>query len=420
MRVEDRLRRGLEANATSFVPDPEWRLAEVHRRRRHRAVTVLVAACAAAAVLAVGLLGGRGSQLRMLPGPAQPSPDTTEVSGDDWAGPRLPDATWFRVATETRAAALGVPERAVAEHLGEDGRLPLALTVVDGTWAITVTGDTGEVEVGDFGTAAYDDDGDLVTTSASSGCSACRAVLQWREAGDDLVMGSTDERLGPVERLVTEGTWHHRQDLVSTAAGAGDCPSMRARAPDEEDSMIDHLDKNSVVALAVLGTLLTACSDDSGEGSAAPSASESAAPNASESDPAVAATTAAPHRLLESGWLRKTDAARAARLGIPRRTVERYVGEDGVLPLGFKLEQQTYAIYVIDDQDQGHMHDVGSYEYDSDGRLVLNSSGPTCDGCVTRLAWSEDGDRLVVDRASGGSATPVERWLWEGEWHNDG
>jgi hypothetical protein len=401
MRVEDRLRRGLEANATAFVPEGEWRLAEVHRRRRQRTVTVLVAACAAAAVLAVGLLGGRGSQLRMLPGPAHPSPDRTEVSRDGWAGPRLPDATWFRVAAEARAAALGVPERAMAEHLGEDGRLPLALTVLDGTWAITITGDTGEVEVDDFGTAAYDEDGDLVMTSASSGCPGCRAVLRWREAGHDLVIGSADERLGPVERLVTEGTWRHRQDLVSTAASAGDCSSTRADPAREEDTM----DKNTVVALSVLATLTAACSDDTDRDA-----------TASAEPPETQSTESSGDRVVESGWERETTEDQARDLGLSQRTISRYVGADGVLPLGMKLDQQTYAIYVIDDAGEPRTYDLGSYSYDDEGRLVLTTSSTGCADCATTLGWQQDGDRLMIDEVSGPGTSPLDRLVWHGAW----
>lgn len=401
MHVEDRLRRGLEANATSFVPEGEWRLAELHRRRRHRTVTVLVAACAAAAVLAVGLLGGRGSQPRMLPGPAQPSPDTTEVSGDGWAGSRLPDATWSRVATEARAAALGVPERAVAEHLGEDGRLPLALTVVDGTWAITITGDTGEVEVGDFGTVAYAGDGDLVTTSASSGCPGCEAVLAWRVDGDDLVIESADDRMTAVERLVTEGRWLDRTPLASTAASAGDCSSTRARPAREEDIM----DKNTVVALSVLATLAAACSDDTDR-----DASASAEP------PETQASESSGDRVVESGWERETTEDQARDLGLSQRTISRYVGADGVLPLGMKLQQQTYAIYVVDDAGRPRTYDLGSYSYDDEGRLVLTTSSTACADCATTLDWQQEGDRLIIDEVSGRGTTALDRLVWHGAW----
>ena len=408
MRVEDRLRQGLDANATSFVPVGECRLSEVHRRRRHRAVTGLVAACAAAVVLAVALLGARGGQLRTLPGPARPSPDSTDVSrADDGTG--LPDATWFRVATADGAASLGVPERAVARHLGDDGRLPLALTVVDGTWAITTTGDTGAVEVGDFGRAAYDDRGDLVATSESSGCPGCRAVLRWRLAGDELVLASADGALGPVERLVTEGTWHDRQDLASTTQGAGGCSSMTARPHDEEGIMSERLDRNTVVALAALGTLLAGCSD---------SPDDSAGGGGAPADTATSAAATSEPRVVESGWERKTTEARARALGLSPRTISRYVGEDGVLPMGMKLEQQTYALYVLDDSGEPRTYDLGSYTYDDEGRLVLTTSSTACSGCATTLRWQQDGDRLTIGEVSGPGTTTLDRLVWQGAWRD--
>ncbi len=137
MRVEDRLRRGLEANATAFVPDGEWRLRVVRRRHRRRSMVVLAAGSAAALVLGSGLLAARGGGLVVLPGPAPVAVDPPVRTYD---GPVVPDGTWYRVAGEAEAAALGVAPRDVRDPRGG---VPVALTVLGATWAITTTTDAG-------------------------------------------------------------------------------------------------------------------------------------------------------------------------------------------------------------------------------------------------------------------------------------
>jgi hypothetical protein len=397
MPVEDRLRRGLEANATSYVPEGVWRLAQVRRRRRRRSVTVLAAGTAAAVVLGSALVAGRGD----LPGtaPAHPSPagDPSALAED---GRVVPDGTWHRVITGSEVEALGVESRETVRHLGEDGRLPLALTVVGGTWAITITGDDGTVEVGDLGHATYDDQGRLVTSSASTGCPGCEAVLGWRVEGDDLVLEAADG-LDAVERHVTEGRWRDRQPLASPALPAGGCSSTRGRTTGEEETM----DRNTVVALGALAALAAGCSDDADrDATAAPEGQAELAGGSS------------PPRVVESGWDRETTEARARELGVSPRTIARYVGEDGVLPIGMTLQMQTYATYVVDDDGVVRVYDLGSYSYDDEDRLLLSSSSAGCDDCATVLSWEQDGKWLVVDEVAGRATTPMDRLVWEGEW----
>lgn len=398
MRVEDRLRRGLEANATAFVPEGEWRLAQVRRRRRRRSTVVLAAGTVAAAVvLGSALVAGRGE---LMPGPAHPSPaagDASVLAGD---GSALPDGTWQRMVTETEAAALGVPRRDVLRHLGDDGRLPLALTVVGDIWAITTTSDAGTVEVGDLGRSTYDDQGRLLTTSASSECPGCEAAVAWRVDGDDLVLEPAGG-LGAVARLMIEGRWRGRELLPSTVVAAGGCSSTRDWTTGEEDTM----DRNTVVALAALAALATGCSDDADRDA-----------TASPEGPTEQANEKPAERVAEGGWEREVTEDRARSLGLSPRTIARYVGEDGVLPLGMKLQMQTYAVYVVDDDGVPRTYDLGSYSYDDEGRLVLTSSSTTCADCTTTLGWQQDDRRLTVDEAAGPGTTSLDRLVWEGTW----
>ena len=401
MRVEDRLRQGLEANATSFVPDGEWRLAQVRRRRRRRSMTVLAATGAAAVVLGSALVAGHGGGPALLPGPVHPSPGAGDASARAYDGSVVPDGTWHRVATEAEAELLGVAHRDVLHRAGDDGRLPLALTVLGDTWAITTTSDTGAVEVGDLGRATYDAGGRLVTTSASTGCPGCETVLTWRVEGDDLVLEAAVDDRGAVDRWVTDGRWRDREPLASTAAAPGDCSSMRDRTTGEEDTM----DRNTVVALAAIAALATGCSDDADQDA-----------TASPEGPTEQASDASADQVVEGGWERETTEDRARALGLSPGAISRYVGEDGVLPLGLKLQMQTYAVYVLDDAGEPRTYDLGTYSYDGEGHLVLTSSSTTCADCTTTLGWQQTDHRLTIDEVSGAGTTPVDRLVWQGAW----
>lgn len=400
MSVEDRLRQGLEANATSFVPDGEWRLAQVRRRRRRRSTTALATGTAAVVVLGSALLAGRGE---LLPDPAHPSPAAGDPSVSAGDGEVVPDGTWHRVVTEAGAAALGVPRPDMAAYLGDDGRLPLALTVVGDTWAITTTSDAGAVEVGDLGHATYDERGRLVTSSASSGCPGCEAVLSWRVEGDDLVLDAADG-IGAPRRLMAEGRWQGWEPLASTVVAAGDCSSTRDRTTGEEDTM----DRTTVVALAALAALATGCSDDGDQ--------EAAASPEGQEAPTGQASEASVERVAEGGWERQTTEEQARDLGLSPRTIARYVGDDGVLPLGMKLQMQTYAIYVVDDDGEPRTYDLGSYTHDDEGRLVLTSSSTTCADCTTTLGWRQEDHQITIDEVSGPGTSPLDRLVWQGVW----
>ena len=166
--------------------------------------------------------------------------------------------------------------------------------------------------------------------------------------------------------------------------------------------------KETAVALAVLVTLVAACSDDSDGATTPAEAPVEQAP--------VEVSDASGDRVGEGGWEREATEDRARALGLSPRTIARYVGEDGVLPLGMKLQMQTYAIYVVDDDGEPRTYDLGSYSYDDEGRLVLTSSSTTCDDCTTTLGWQQDGDRLTIDEVSGRGTTPLVRLVWQCTW----
>ena len=68
--------------------------------------------------------------------------------------------------------------------------------------------------------------------------------------------------------------------------------------------------------------------------------------------------------LPEAGWLREATEEEGRALGLSDRTLARLVGDDGVLPLGFKLERGIFTIWVNDDDCNPTAHDYGSYAFE--------------------------------------------------------
>ena len=209
MPVEDRLRRGLEANARSFVPEAERRLVDVHRRHRRDTAWLGVVAVAAAAIVAVAalalgsLLGGSDPN-----GAREPARPPTEVpsSSDDYVGPRIPDSDWRKVVTRDQFARAGADQAFFDANLGEADELPVRLSFVGDVYTQSARY-TGSWAVGDAGTFSYDPDGRLVLSSTAPGCRGCRASLTWSVRGDQLRLAFDDPPTDQISAALLEGVW---------------------------------------------------------------------------------------------------------------------------------------------------------------------------------------------------------------------
>ena len=205
MPVEDRLRRGLEANARAFLPEGEKRLAVV--RRRHRARTGALAA-AVVTVVVVGMVTA-GSLLWGTDGRGSPAPRPTQAatSPSAYTGPGIPDSGWRKVVTRAQLVRAGADSAYLAENIGRADRLPTTLSFIGEVYSQSVR-HPGGWSVGDAGTLEYDTEGHLVLTSTAPACRGCVISLTWRIRGDRLVLdgfrGTPDD---PMARVMLEGVW---------------------------------------------------------------------------------------------------------------------------------------------------------------------------------------------------------------------
>ena len=167
------------------------------------------------------------------------------------------------------------------------------------------------------------------------------------------------------------------------------------------------MDKRTIIAAAAVAAFASACDPAGGAGGGP--AGDSTPDGSSAPGSSVA-------RLPEAGWLRDVTAAEGKALGLPPRTVSRLVGDDGVLPLGFKLQQGTFTIWVNDDDGNPTAHDYGSYDFEPGGRLVLTTMSDSCPGCTTTMTWQRDGDDVSFGSVERERSGTVAKFLWEGDW----
>lgn len=188
----------------------------------------------------------------------------------------------------------------------------------------------------------------------------------------------------------------------STPPTADDCSPVRGRTAPEEDPM----DKRTIAAAVTVAALASAC-DPVGGTSRNPTG---------DTSPGSASSTGGPRLPERGGWVREVTAKRGRALGVPARTVRRLAGEDGVLPLGFKLEMGNFTIWTNDDDGEATAWDYGSYSYRSGHRLEFTTISNTCPSCTTTLTWRTiDGD-VVFDPVDRTRSAALARWLWQGRW----
>lgn len=136
-----------------------------------------------------------------------PSSESADAPSDAWTGEVLPDSTWTKTVTLKQAKKVGVPQAEVPSNFGEDGLMPLTFVFESDSWAIMVVHDDGAAEPGDLGTLTYDDQGRLVTTSNSEGCSGCVITLRWKVVRDTLTIAMVEKSNEPMEKLILSGQW---------------------------------------------------------------------------------------------------------------------------------------------------------------------------------------------------------------------
>jgi hypothetical protein len=169
-----------------------------------------------ALLLTISACGGGGTDAAddaatdsTLPTPTSPVPPTTAATTG--ASVTIPDGTYSRVVIREEAIAAGFDPELVDKFLEADGKLPMTIKVAGDRWTHFVTNDAGIPEIGDAGTASYDDDGHWVLVNPSG------RVLsyEWSLTDGSLTLtiisssapGEADRPPDDEERLITEGVY---------------------------------------------------------------------------------------------------------------------------------------------------------------------------------------------------------------------
>jgi hypothetical protein len=201
MPVEDRIRQGLDANASAVTSLGVGRLAAVHGRRRRTNVIASLTGTAAALVAGVAVqVVGTPSSAGPAPSPAGPV--------EQPAAAAAPFGGYLRDVTAKEGLALGVPRRRVERLTGRDGRLELGLKLQQGTFTLWTNDDAGRPTAWDAGSYVLRPGHRLVATTISDRCPSCTTRLTWQDKGDDIVFTSvTRTRSGRLARWLWGGTW---------------------------------------------------------------------------------------------------------------------------------------------------------------------------------------------------------------------
>jgi hypothetical protein len=187
----------------------------------------------------------------------------------------------------------------------------------------------------------------------------------------------------------------------STPPAAGDCSPVRGHTAPEEDLM----DKRTIAAAVTVAALASACDPAGG------------ASRGLRGDPEQgSSSTTVPTLPASGGWVREVTARRGRALGVPARTVRRLSGDDGLLQLGFKLQQGTFTIWTNDDDGTATAWDYGRYTFKRGHALVLTTVSDTCPSCITRISWHTIGSDAVFDSVDRTRYDALADWLWQGRW----
>ena len=120
-------------------------------------------------------------------------------------------------------------------------------------------------------------------------------------------------------------------------------------------------------------------------------------------------------RIPDSGWRKVVTRRQLVRAGADRQFLADNVRDSGRLPTILSFVGTVYsqtgrypAAWTVGD--------AGTVSYDSNGRLVLTSTAPDCNGCVATLDWQVTGDRLTLSGFRGDPPDPITEVMLEGVW----
>ncbi len=87
--------------------------------------------------------------------------------------------------------------------------------------------------------------------------------------------------------------------------------------------------------------------------------------------------------------------AEAAGLAADQTVITEF-GRDGELPMALEFEGDGFRHYLTNDAAVEELGDLGTIDYDDEGRVVFTSESTGCPGCVGTVEWSLDGDTLTL------------------------
>jgi hypothetical protein len=111
-------------------------------------------------------------------------------------------------------------------------------------------------------------------------------------------------------------------------------------------------------------------------------------------------------RIPDGRYARTLTATDAEAAGLSSDLAKEFLGSDGELPMAFEFDGDRWQHLVTNDAGVEEIGDLGTLDYDEEGRLVTTSQSTGCPGCVGTMEWTLQDDSLTLssDEMSGPDA----------------
>lgn len=163
--------------------------------------------------------------------------------------------------------------------------------------------------------------------------------------------------------------------------------------------------KTTAAGSALLIGLLSAC------GAGEPGAGSGTSPAQARSGSGSSA-----EQIPEGSYTRVATVDEGVALGLAAGTAGEVTGPDGELPLELVFRSGEWEHLVTNDAGIAELGDLGTYSYDTGGRLVTVSQSSGCPGCTATWTWSVAGDVLTLSSPDPADLDPVALLVTMGDW----
>lgn len=168
------------------------------------------------------------------------------------------------------------------------------------------------------------------------------------------------------------------------------------------------------VASGLTLLLLGACGGDADEPAGTDATVQPPATPEQTEAPADAESHSPAGQEIPDGRYEKTDTVEDAKAaGLTDEQIEEFLGADGLGQAGMEIDGTRWEHLVTNDAGVEEVGDLGTLEYDDEGRAVFTSESTGCPGCVATVEWTLESGTLTLTPLG---LDPIDAFVVGGEW----